>query len=171
MSDTEPERDQDEPETTISGDEGLQTLVDTAHEQEAERERELTAAEKQKRRIMRDRGEVDPTAPPVTVTWEVIDDEDDYQFAFSPMPKKVRAWVENTSFEFVGLDEETLREDTTRGQEVREVKDRTASLLAEHSRAATYDAEFWHDYFGVEERMQLINAVLSQQDAREGNRR
>ena len=165
MSDTDPPRDVDDSEPTTAGDEGFQALVDTAREEQAEHERDLTEAEKQKRRIMRDRGEVDPTAPPVTLT------HDGYEFAFAPMPKTVRTWVENTSFQFLGVDEATLTEDTARGQEMRQVKDRTATLLAEHSSAATYDAEFWHDYFGVEERMELIAAVLDRQDAREGNRR
>ena len=169
MSDTDPPRDVDDSEPTTAGDEGFQTLVDTAREEKAASERELTEAEKTKRRIMRERGKVDKTAPPIHLTVE--GEEQDHEIAFSPMPQKVRVWVENTSFEFLGLEEEALEEDTARGQEIRQVKDRTASLLAEHSRAATFDAAFWHDYVGVEERMELIGAVLDRQDAREGNRR
>lgn len=161
-----PEADGAENSTaTISGDEGMQVLAESVQAQEAARERELTEAEKQKRRIMRDRGEVDPNAPPVTVTF------DDYEFAFTPYPQKVRTWIENTSFEFLGLDEDSLADDPERGAEMRAVKDKTASLLAEHARAAAYDEAFWADWFGVEERMRLINLVLERQDRREGNRR
>ena len=169
MSDTDPPRDVDGAEPTTAGDEGFQALVDTAREQEAEQERELTEAEKTKRRIMRERDTVDKTAPPIHLTVE--GEEQDHKIAFSPMPQKVRVWVENSSFEFFGVDEETLTEDTARSQELRQIKDRTASLLAEYSRAAAFDAAFWHDYVGVEERMELIGAVLDRQDAREGNRR
>lgn len=164
MSDTEESTTEDAP-ANLSGDAGLEQLMDEAASEEREREERLTEAEKQKRKIMRERGEVDPDAAPIHLT------HDGYDFEFSPFPKKVRVWVENTSFEFLGIDEETLADDPDRGEEMRSVKDQTAMLLEQSSKAAAYDADFWSEWFGVEERMSLIKDILDRQDEREGNRR
>jgi hypothetical protein len=159
-SDTAPTAD----ESPISGDEGFKALVESAKDEASEERKRLTEAEKQKRKIMRERAAVDESAAPIPASI------DGWDFDFAPFPETVRVWIEDTSFEFIGMDERSLQDDPERGQKLLEVKERQAELLEEHSKAATYDAEFWANLFSVEERMELIKQVIEQQDERAGNR-
>jgi hypothetical protein len=152
-------------EAAISGDAGFEALVEDAAATEREQEQRLTEAEQQKRAIMRERSAVDESAAPIPAS------VGDWDFEFAPFPETVRVWLEDTSFEFLGIDEESLQADPERARKLRDVKERQADLLEEHSKAAAYDAEFWRRYFGVEERMALIQQVIERQDERAGNRR
>lgn len=163
MSDSQTPADAGTDETGISGDAGFERLVDQAQEDEQAEQQRLTEAEKQKQRIMAERSAVDEDARPVTVH------VGNYEFEFTPLPKKVRVWVENSSFEFLGFDEDELRDHPERGADFREVNQRTVDILAEHAPASAYDAEFWREYFGIEERMSIINDILEAADERAGN--
>lgn len=152
-------------DTTTEGDAGLANLQQQVQADEQAEMEELSQAERMKQKIMRDRGEVDEDAPPVHI------DHDGYEFAFRPLSKKTRVWAENMMFDFIGFDEEALK-DSDRAEEFRAVKERTTELPAEYAvDEAFQDPQFWNDLFDLEERMSIIRRVMERQDEREGNRR
>lgn len=146
----------------ITGEAGFERLVGEAAAEEREQQERLTEAEKQKQRIMRERSAIDDATP-------VEIDVDGYSIVFDPLPKKARVWMENSSFEFLGFDEDELRDHPEKGKQFRDVASRTVDILATSAQAAAYDADFWREWFALEERMGVISDILDAQDEQAGN--
>ena len=154
-----------ESETASGRDtEGVAKAREQAREQIADQQRELSEAEKQKRRVMEAKTRVDPDEPPVSVSAP-----DDEVYEFDVLPEARRIWVENTMLDFVGFDEEDLTGE--QGQRMREVKNEVNNILGEHAVADAFDSEFWANYYGVEAKFTLVNDIHERAEERAGNRR
>ena len=141
-------------------------VVESYDDELAEQQRKQAEAIRQKERIRQAKTTVDEDADPVSVSAP-----DDEVFEFRPLPEATRNWVMNTVVDLVGFDMEELQDNPDEGRKLGTVNNRLAEILEEQDTTGVYDADWWKDCYGLEDRMMLVEGIAEAQERREGNRR